>query len=391
MQGEIGFPTERKDVQQQFAPASAEELAEVLSSAALRGQTIQAIGNNSKRLMGGPVTDAQVLVTTSNLRRILRYERDDLTVSVEAGMHFSELQAMLAANGQMLALDPPFAASATIGGLLATNSSGPMRRAYGTARDLVIGMTFASLEGKLVKTGGMVVKNVAGLDMGKLMIGSFGTLAVITSANFRVHSLPPETRTFVFSYKEAESAIQKRDSIVRGPLQPVALDILTPPAAKRFGLSGYILAIRAGGSGTVLSRYSRELGGGEDLHGHEEADFWLRLREFSSDFIKRQPSGIILRISTTLDDMRTLLKLVSSTCVCRAGSGISYVYVTNWHSVTPLWKAGQERGWGVAVEFAPEDIRSSKELWLYSSANASAEAFGMMEKVKRMFDPGQLL
>src|SRR3569833_2365954 len=118
---------------------------------------------------------------------LLHYEPNDLTVSVEAGTRWSELQKTLAKNRQRIALDPPFAADATVGGVVASNTSGPLRKQFGTARDLVIGMQFATLEGKLVRTGGMVVKNVAGLDMGKLMVGSFGTLAVITSVNFRLH------------------------------------------------------------------------------------------------------------------------------------------------------------------------------------------------------------
>jgi glycolate oxidase FAD binding subunit len=346
--------------------------------------------------MGGPVLPADIVLSTLALRRVLRYERDDLTISVEPGMVFSELQAILAENGQMIALDPPFSPDATVGGLLATNCSGPMRRGYGTARDLVIGMTFATLEGKLVRTGGMVVKNVAGLDMAKLMIGSFGTLTVITTVNFRVHTLPPEMHSFLFSFKDADSAIHMRDWIIGGVLQPMALDVMTPPAATRLGLEGYLVAIRAGGSASVLRRYACSLPGATELKGGEEADFWLRVRDFPVDFLKRQRNGIILRVSTTLSELRTLLKLVSGACISRAGSGVSYVYITNWQGVLPFWTAGQERGWSIAVEFAPDEIRCSKELWLSPPANAnassaSANAFAMMEKVKRMFDPGQLL
>jgi glycolate oxidase FAD binding subunit len=381
---------------QQFTPSSAEELADVLGSAAAKAQTIQVIGRNSKRLIGGPVTPAEVVSTTSGLRRILRYERDDLTISVEAGARFSEVQAMLRENRQMIALDPPFSTEATIGGVLATNSSGPMRRMYGTARDLVIGMTFATLEGKLVKTGGMVVKNVAGLDMGKLMIGSFGTLAAITSANFRVHSLPAESRTFLLAYKTADAAMQMRDSIVRGVLQPMSLDLITPAAAMRLGIHGYTMAVRAGGSAKVLDRYSQALAGATELTGADEVDFWARVREFPCDFMKRQRGGVVLRISTTLGEIRTLLRLVTGACVARAGSGVSYVYLANWQSVLPLWNAGRERGWSIVVEYAPDEIRASQELWLMSSGtsgaeNATVNGFGMMEQIKRMFDPNQLL
>ncbi|MBV8896649.1 MAG: FAD-binding oxidoreductase [Acidobacteriaceae bacterium] len=376
---------------QHFTPASAAELADVLREAAAKAQTIQVIGRNSKKLMGGPVVPAQTVVSTAGLRRVLRYERDDLTISVEAGTVFSELQAILAENGQMIALDPPFSADATVGGVLATNGSGPIRRGYGTARDLVIGMTFATLEGKLVKTGGMVVKNVAGLDMGKMMIGSFGTLAVMTSANFRVHSLPPETRTYLCQSSDSESAIQMRDGIVQGVLQPMAVDVITPPAATRLGLNGYVLAVRAGGSNAVLRRYSSAFPGATELSGRDETDFWTRVRDFPAEFMKRQPNGMVLRVSTTLAETRALLKMTSGSCISRAASGVTYVYLLNWESVLPLWSAAQEHGWSAVVESAPEDIRRSKELWLLRSDDASRNAFGMMEKLKRMFDPGQLL
>ncbi len=349
------------------------------------------MGANSKRLMGGPVLPVQVVLNTSSLRRVLRYERDDLTVSVEAGMPLSALQSLLAQNGQMLALDPPLSANATIGGVLATNGSGPMRRGFGSARDLVIGMTFATLDCKLVKTGGMVVKNVAGLDISKLMIGSFGTLAVITSANFRVHSLPRETRTFLSIHKNVDSTMLMRDSILRSSLQPIALDLLNVPAATRLGFNGYVLAVRAGGSARVLNRYARELTGVTDLSGREEEEFWSRVQEFSPDFLKRQRSGLVLRISTPIADVSTVVRLASDACVSRAGSGITYVHLTTWQTAMPLWTAGQERGWSIVVELASDDIRSTKDLWLQSKDESSATAFVMMEKIKKMFDPRQLL
>ena len=161
---------------------------DALGEAAAQRRTIKVAGASSKRRMAGPVEPADVTVTTAALGRVLQYEPQDLTISVEAGLPYWELTRVLAANRQMIPLDPPFAASATVGGVIASNSSGPRRRLYGTARDLVIGMKFATLEGKLVQSGGMVVKNVAGLDMGKLMIGSFGTLAAIAVVNFKVHA-----------------------------------------------------------------------------------------------------------------------------------------------------------------------------------------------------------
>ena len=168
-----------------IAPRDPRELAEALATAAAAKQTITLGGAFSKRLMAGPIEPAEVAIGTTALGRVLQYEPRDLTISVEAGMRYADLSNVLAQNRQMIPLDPPFANHATIGGILASNSSGPRRRLYGTARDLVIGMKFATLEGKLIQSGGMVVKNVAGLDMGKIMIGSFGTLAAIAVVNFK--------------------------------------------------------------------------------------------------------------------------------------------------------------------------------------------------------------
>src|SRR5579871_4014239 len=168
-------------------PESADDLAGMLLDAAAQQQAIVLYGNATKDQMGGPIAPADVSISTQKLNRVLQYEPRDLTISVEAGISYRELSRVLAEHRQMVPLDPAFADRATLGGIVAANVSGPRRRWYGTARDMVIGMTFATLEGKLVQTGGMVVKNVAGLDMGKLMIGSYGTLAAIAVVNLRVH------------------------------------------------------------------------------------------------------------------------------------------------------------------------------------------------------------
>ena len=264
-------------------------------------------------------------------------------------------------------------------------------RYYGTARDQVIGMKFATLAGKQVSTGGMVVKNVAGLDMGKLMIGSFGTLAVITSANFRLHPMPEQTHTFVYSFDDVEPLMERRNSILYSVLRPIALDIISPPAATRLGLRGHILAVRAGGSANVLARYERELQGAARMTGAEDTIFWTQIREFAGDFLRRQPNGVVVRISTKISEVAAVLRLVSGACICRAASGIAYVYLNSWQGVTALWRAAADNGWSAVVEFAPLEARTNRELWLLGPTKESAEAFAMMKKVKKMFDPGMLL
>ncbi len=376
---------------QPLTPKTAEDLAFALRQASEKQRTVEVLGNNSKRLMAGPALPADVTISTSGLKQILQYEPNDLTISVEAGIPFSELQAMLAKNKQMVALDPPYYAKATIGGVVATNSSGPMRRLFGTARDMVIGMKFATLEGKLVSAGGMVVKNVAGLDIGKLLIGSFGTLAAITSLNFRLHPVPEETHTFVFSSNDLEALLDKRDQLMLSVLRPMAMDIISPPAAARLGLKGHILAVRAGGSPTVLARYQKELDGASRLTGQEDSALWAQVREFSGDFLRRQPNGVVLRVSTKLAGVPALLRLISGAAICRAATGVTYVYLTSWQGLPPLWQAATENGWSAVVEFAPEENRSNKELWLMGPAKETTDGFEMMKKIKEMFDPNNLL
>jgi len=231
------------------------------------------------------------------MKRLLQYEPRDLTVSVEAGMSFAELERTLGAHGQMLPLDPPWTNESTVGGVVASNLSGPRRRLHGTARDMVIGMTFATLEGKLVTSGGMVVKNVAGLDMAKLMIGSFGTLAAIAVVNFKVFPVPAASRTFVMEFATSAEAFTERDRILRGVLQPAAIDLVNWP-------SGFRLLVRAMGNDAVLQRYVRELRGASIVTGEEESSLWESVREFTPRFLfsEKERPNLVVRVRIALED-----------------------------------------------------------------------------------------
>jgi glycolate oxidase FAD binding subunit len=261
-------------------PATVEELTHVLRAAGAHKQTVSLSGAGSKRLMAGPIEDAIVNLSLAGLDRVLEYEPRDLTISVEAGMPWRKLMELVGSNRQMIPLDPPFADLATVGGVVATNSSGPRRRLYGTARDLVIGMRFLTLEGKAVQSGGMVVKNVAGLDMGKLMIGSFGTLAAIATVNFKLIPAPEGDRSFLLAFDTLAAAAAARDGVLKSVLQPSALDLLSPAAAESVGRRSWVLAMRVGGNAAVIDRYEREfsrLGEGVALDGAQHRALWQRI------------------------------------------------------------------------------------------------------------------
>jgi glycolate oxidase FAD binding subunit len=357
-------------------PASPEELAQALADAAAAGRTIELRGANTKSAMAGPIELSDVTLSTTGMAAVLQYEPADLTISVQAGMPWAQLCELLAKNNQMVPLDPPFAASATVGGVVGANSSGPRRRQYGTARDVIIGMKFATLEGKIVSSGGMVVKNVAGLDMAKLMIGSFGTLAAIAVVNFKLAPVPLVNRTFILTYRSLQEAIGARDRILQGVLQPAALDLLNPAAASRVGLEGYCLLLQAGGSEGVMERYSRDLAGA-DVRDNDA--IWLRIREFTPDWLREYPQGAIVRLSATLTGVANALETASGPALARAGNGVVYVY----HEEASKANLNGHKG---AIEFSPEHAKRSLSLWPQPGTD-----FSVMQKIKALFDPKNLL
>ena len=162
-------------------------------------------------------------LTTDGLDRILEHETGDLTCTVEAGMRLSVLNEILGRDGQRLSLDPP--GDPTVGALLATNVSGPLRHRFGAPRDLVLGVTLVLADGTVASAGGKVVKNVAGYDLARLVCGSLGRLALIARASFRLHPLPKAARTLVVETGEAADVVAQ---LLRSPLQPSALDVLHP-------------------------------------------------------------------------------------------------------------------------------------------------------------------
>ena len=369
-----------------LAPSTAAELADILREAAGRGQTIALAGNSTKRRMAGPIEPAAVSITTMSLRRVVQYEPRDLTISVDAGFGWRELENLLAGNRQMVPLDPPFADSATVGGVIAANSSGPRRRLYGTARDLVIGIQFATLEGKLVQAGGMVVKNVAGLDMAKLMIGSFGTLAAITTVNFKLQPQPEVERSFVVPFDSAAAVLAARDQVLRGQLQPAAMDVLSPGAVGGIGLHQWALALRVGGNAAAVQRYEREFaqfGGTRAFENDNQRALWRHVEDFTPTFLKANDDGAVVRASCTLKEIEAVMASFPGAAIARAGTGVCYGYFER-SAAAVEWLAAQR--WKAVLEFAPDDRRRTADLWPRSGGDLE-----IMRRVKGLFDPSNLL
>jgi glycolate oxidase FAD binding subunit len=206
-------------------PGSAPELAAVLRSAQDSGLRLAPRGGGTKLTWGNPPRGLDLVLSTRRLDRVVDHPWADMTATVEAGCTVAGFQKRLAEHGQRLSLDPLWPEQATIGGVLATGDSGTLRVRYGAARDLVVGITAALPDGTLARSGGRVVKNVAGYDLPKLMTGSLGTLAVITESTFRLYPLPRQMRSFSFDLPTAKALGEAVLAILDSPLVPTGLQL----------------------------------------------------------------------------------------------------------------------------------------------------------------------
>ena len=258
-------------------PASAGEVAEVVRFAALENLSLIPCGHRTKLQIGMPPSRYDVALDMTALQQIAHYDPGDLTVSVDAGANFNELAALLYRQKQFLPLSVPFYFESTIGGIIASGVDSSLRHSYGTARDFLIGAEFVDGTGRLCKSGGRVVKNVTGYDLHKLLIGSLGTLAVITRLNFRTFPAAPSSRGFVVSFPAPENALAFSQLVEKSPLAPASIDLVSPqllqlfleaeknspepPAAPlqgKFPSDSWHLCVSIEGDSEVCDRASRE-------------------------------------------------------------------------------------------------------------------------------------
>ena len=186
----------------EVSPANTQQISEILQYANQNQLTLTPTGGNTKQTWGNP-TKTNIHLDLTRLNKVIEHPWQDLTCTVQTGCTWATLQQTLKKHGQFVALDPLWPEKATVGGILATNDSGALRHRYGSHRDLIIGMTIVLADGTIARSGGKVVKNVAGYDLCKLLTGSLGTLAIITEATFRLHPLPQNPQTFTVSAPQA--------------------------------------------------------------------------------------------------------------------------------------------------------------------------------------------
>ncbi|MQY02765.1 FAD-binding oxidoreductase [Actinomadura macrotermitis] len=344
------------------APASVEEAAAVLRVAAEHGLAVIARGGGGRLGWGPPPSRRDLFVDTRNLDRVVEHAAGDLVVKVQAGLRMDRLAAVLAESGQRLALDAPLPA-ATVGGTIATGAAGPLRHLYGTPRDLVIGLTIVRADGEIARSGGKVVKNVAGYDLGRLFSGSFGTLGLIVEAAFRLHPVPAVREYLTAVYADADAAHEAVQAVLHSPAAPSAVECATIPDGIAVGV---LLEGATGRAAQVLPL----LGQGARV-GDAAPEWWGRYPE----------GAVLIEVTgkpTALPDfLRAAPNLTWSAC------GHGYVGLageTTPAQVADLLVALRRIG-GAVVRSAPAQIRDAVDVW------GPIPALSLMRRVKDQFDP----
>lgn len=418
-------------------PASAAEIAEILKFAVAEKLAVIPAGARTKLGIGLPPRRYDLAVDMTRLDRIVAYDPGDLTLSVEAGVSLCQLQTTLSEHGQFLPLAVPFMERTTAGGTIASGMDSPLRHAYGTARDFVLGMEFVTGDGTFAKSGGRVVKNVTGYDLHKLMIGSHGTLGIITKINFRTFPQPISPRGFVAHFPASEAALEMRRRLAQSPLRPLSLEIFSPRAAGLFSseaaaritksqmpanpLSCDRWAFTAGfaGGDAVLARCESELTRMASDCGAASISIlsgalgpaWARKREFIPIALASSPAATIIKIGALPSRMGDALNHAAAAADASAlpwaamarGAGVIHFAILPEESVNPddpeirvrvlaaarrIQSEIQNLGGNFSIPWCPAAWKPAFAGLIWGVARSD---LAQMQKLKQVFDARAIL
>ncbi len=399
-------------------PGSVEEVSAVMAFASAEGLKVAPWGSGTKIALGGIPERVDLVLGLRRLDQVVDYVPEDMTATFQAGTPLKDVQTVLGEKGQWVALDPPYAERATVGGVLATNSSGPRRLRYGSSRDFLIAISVVHADGKITKGGAKVVKNVTGYDMPKLYIGSLGTLGIIVDATFRVYPVPPVEKSYLAPFPTAEAVQQVLNRLLDSTIVPNAVELLNPEAARRIapqagfpwqeGSYGLAVAI-----GSVSEAVDAQIGAveglcreGKSLQGHvldrtAHQTFWQAVR----DFTLGDGHSAVLKASVLLAHVGEAVKHGEAAAanaglglgvVSEAGSGIVRYYLASDRperlqqglneAVSTLRTFAQEGGGSLVVLEAPPDAKTRLDIW-----GSLGNALPLMQGIKDQFDPQRIL
>ncbi len=387
------------------SPGSQEELASVLKTASDSHFTVLAQGSRRHFYLGASPQPIGILLSTTRLNRVIEHDEENLTITVEAGVTLAEVQKLVAQRGQMLPLDPPGTDQATLGGIAATNLSGPLRMRYGAPRDLILGLRVALSDGSRIKTGGKTVKNVAGYELGKLFVGSYGSLGVITELTFRL-TPAPEARAILASVVTLERARELAAQVLSSRLEVATLDICNYEIVRKMKSSlpitptpqMWVLFVGLLGDREAIARQARDLcalfGAGCGRIAEEEVSaVFSALREAP---YPNKTDSIVARINVPPTTAFELAALAAQLNKCwiwqRAGEGIVYLGLSEEMTdsqaeamLSSLRKFAEDAGGYLMLESGPSNIKRNFKIW------GRVPNADLMQRVKESFDPSGTL
>lgn len=369
-------------------PQDTGQVSELLRAAAGHELSVVPRGRGTKLTWGLPPTDVDVLLDLSALDQVLDHAAGDLIFATQAGARLFDVQSVLGEAGQRLALDDVVPGS-SIGGILATNTSGPRRVATGTARDLLIGITVVRADGVVAKAGGRVVKNVAGYDLGKLLIGSLGSLAVVVEATFRLHPVPITHRWVTAEVDDPAQAQQLVQSILHAQAVPAAIE--TEWAQGR-GAVSVLLEGREEGVAGRAATVRRLLGEAST----ESVDAPAGAAMFPWDLdATGDDRATALKLTFVLSGLADVLATATGSHVSlrgSAGAGVAYAAIAPGTPLEAVRDAVQRlrdvctrHGGSAVVVDAPSEIKAGVDVW------GPIPALALMNRVKDQFDPDHRL
>jgi glycolate oxidase FAD binding subunit len=372
-------------------PASAPEVAAALRLCSEAQAHVTPRGGGTAMTLGNPPRRVDVIIDLQKLNRVLDHDAANLTVTAQSGLKLSVLQDALAQHKQFAPFDAPFPDRATIGGTIAANLNGPRRSAYGSVRDLVIGIKVALANGEQIKAGGKVVKNVAGYDLGKLFVGSLGTLGIITETTVRVAPIAECFATVVAS-GNLPNALALIEAVDRSPLLPAALALVNEPMK-----SHWRAAIWCEGFEETVARYRRDLTALADqfgattevLAGRAHDEFWSRINN-----LPLMPNRLIVRVTLPRAELAVFVTMIDHhgaiTIAGDVAAGTLWLVLEPNQATMQLFAEVQaiaHEHHGHAVLFAaPAVLKQGIEVWGPAPATLS-----LMREIKRQFDPLGLL
>ncbi len=377
-------------------PATVAEAAEALLACARDRLRVVFVGGGSDLEVGAPPSGVDVVLRTTRMKRVVEHAPADQIAVVEAGITLSDLATHLAAHGQRLALDPPLPFRATLGGVVAANAFGPRRHRFGTSRDLVVGMTFVRADGVVAKGGGKVVKNVAGFDVPRLLVGSLGTLALVATVTVRLHPLPEAQSTVLVPGLGAAEVRAVTAALLAAQLEPTSVAALLEGEHLRLGVrfEGFGPGVAEQRDRFVALAAHLRLAP-EPLDADEARAFWSRHDVIRSEGALRTrvaapPSSIA---DVTARALRPMLRAVEQgAAVLYPTLGIAFTTgaVADASAASTAIAAAREalaaaRGY-LVVTAAPPGVRAATDVW-----GPPPPSLELMRRVKRELDPDRRL